>query len=88
MPNEIQVSEFRRVVNTILDNIEAHLPTGVVKLDDNSSLYWDIATDDLCNMEVKPEPDVGSLMDDWSFLKPVLDNPSMGAIQSSTLRRA
>ena len=78
---EIDLKKLRMVVNRLFDHVIDTRNTGRVTLD--KVHYWDLSSQSLYDMDIKPtEFDVGSLSDDWEFLKSLLnENEQPVAIQ-------
>lgn len=67
----IKLDELRQIINVIFDHIKEDLKVEDCPLTEN--YYWDLSGDSLYAIGNDAEPpSVGSLQDDWDFLKPLL----------------
>ena len=62
---KINLNDLREIFEIILKNIEEEFPNEV-NLD--KTTYWTLFYEDKYNIK-QPEPLIGSLKDDWDFLK-------------------
>ena len=75
----IKIEDLRRVINAILDHIKDDLEIEECQLAEN--FYWDLAGDSLYVVDKDAEtPSIGSLQDDWDFLRPLLSQDRTQAV--------
>lgn len=72
----IDLRLVRNIFNSILDHIEANQNIESVELTGISDhYYWSISSDDIYNMDKKPDvKEVGNLYDDWNFLMSIIND--------------
>ena len=72
----IHISELRNIANAIFNHMENQLEIEQVSL--GKDYYWCLSDDQRYNMLAEPEDHlVGQLFDDWDFIKPIADDPSL-----------
>ena len=70
----IDLRELQTVVNRLLDHLIKSKGIEAVPL--AHTLYWNISTEELYDVVNPPkQPDIGSLADDWDFIRK-LNDPS------------
>ena len=75
----VDISDFKKVLNIILNHVEEDLGIRQVEIDSSEDFYWDVTDDSLNEVSGgKPSCDIGRLSDDWEFLQPILNNPEQG----------
>lgn len=85
--NSIKLEELRLAINAIFDHIQEDLKIEDCPLTEN--YYWDISDDSLYAVDKDAEaPSVGSLQDDWEFLKPLLSQDRNQAVSLMLIHAA
>lgn len=83
----IKLDELRQIINLIFDHIKEDLKIEDCPLTEN--YYWDVSDDLLYAIDKDAEPpSVGSLQDDWDFLKPLLSQDRNQAVSLMLIHAA
>jgi hypothetical protein len=70
---KIEISDLRKIINSIFDHIEQDLKISSVHIGED--YYWNISTEELYNALKDPTNlNIGQLYDDWEFLKNILED--------------
>jgi hypothetical protein len=73
MAEVVEVDKLRYVVDAIFDHISNKL--GIKSIDIEENFYWNVDSQSLFKTKEKPlETDLGSLHDDWGFLREILND--------------
>ena len=71
MTQKVDLRDLGRIVDAIISHVVAKRKSSEVFIGQN--LYWHLPSPAVYQVtEDAPEPDVGSLHDDWDFLKDIL----------------
>lgn len=83
----INLEDLRWAINAIFDHIKEDLKIEDCPLTEN--YYWDISDDSLYAVDKDAEtPSVGSLQDDWEFLRPLLSQDRNQAVSLMLIHAA
>ena len=70
MTQKINLQDISRMVETIISHAVTKRGSSDVTLEQN--FYWHLPSPDVYNVtKDAPEPDIGSLHDDWDFLRDI-----------------
>jgi hypothetical protein len=88
---DCSVADLKAIVAKILDHVIEDIGVTELKLENN--FYWSISEEELYKLnDEKPTLSVGSLADDWEFLRSLLNeereqSPSLMLIHAAPLLR-
>ena len=75
---KIAIEDLKFICQKILHKAEK---TNLKEIEVDADYYWNVSNDDIYNFSTNnPELTIGSIVDDWTWLKKILDEDSQPSI--------